>query len=304
VLDEFAKTHGRIKDAGWVVLAMGKLGGREMTPTSDLDLIFVYDHAADAGASDGRTPLDPGRYFARLAQRMINAITAPTAEGKLYEVDMRLRPSGTSGPIASHISAFVSYHEDQAWTWEHMALTRARVIGGDTALAERVEAVIAKTLTSPRDPETLRRDVADMRQRIEREHHAGSPWDVKYVAGGLVDIEFVAQYLQLRHAHESPDVLRTNTREAVAQACATGTLASVDADALIGALRLWQAVQSMLRLSLDGDANLADGGALPEALKQALARAASEPDFVRLTLRMDETARAAHAIFQRIVDRT
>jgi glutamate-ammonia-ligase adenylyltransferase len=304
VLDEFAKVHGRIKDAGWVVIAMGKLGGREMTPTSDLDLIFVYDHAAEASTSDGRTPLDPGRYFARLAQRMINAITAPTAEGKLYEVDMRLRPSGTSGPIASHISAFVSYHEDQAWTWEHMALTRARVIGGDAALARKVEAVIAKTLTSPRDPEKLLHDVADMRQRIEREHHAASPWDVKYVAGGLVDIEFVAQYLQLRHAHESPYILCTNTREAIAQACAFGYLASADADTLTGALRLWQAVQSMLRLSLDGDTALGDGDALPEALKQALARAASEPDFVRLTLRMGETAKAAHGIFERIVNRT
>ena len=304
VLDEFAKVHGRIKDAGWVVIAMGKLGGREMTPTSDLDLIFVYDHAAEASTSDGRTPLDPGRYFARLAQRMINAITAPTAEGKLYEVDMRLRPSGTSGPIASHISAFISYHEDQAWTWEHMALTRARVIGGDAALAKKVEAVIAKTLTSPRDPEKLLHDVADMRQRIEREHHAASPWDVKYVAGGLVDIEFVAQYLQLRHAHESPYILCTNTREAIAQACAFGYLAGADADSLTGALRLWQAVQSMLRLSLDGDTALGDGDALPEALKQALARAASEPDFVRLTLRMGETAKAAHGIFERIVNRT
>jgi len=302
VLDEFAKTHGHIQGAGWVILAMGKLGGREMTPTSDLDLIFVYDHAADASASDGRTPLDPGRYFARLAQRMINAITAPTAEGKLYEVDMRLRPSGTSGPIASHISAFVSYHEDQAWTWEHMALTRARVIGGDRALAEQVEVVIANTLAAPRDPEKLRTDVADMRRRIAREHQAGSRWDVKYVEGGLVDIEFVAQYLQLRHAHDAPEILRANTRDAVAQAMTLGYLASADADAMTGALRLWQAVQSMLRLSLDGDADLGDGDSLPEALKQALGRAASEPDFVRLTLRMDETAKAAHAIFRRIVD--
>jgi len=303
VIDEFAKTHGHIAGGGWVMLAMGKLGGREMTPTSDLDLIFVYDHAAEAGTSDGRTPLDPGRYFARLAQRMINAITAPTAEGKLYEVDMRLRPSGNSGPIASHISAFVAYHEEQSWTWEHMALTRARVIAGDADLARRVEAVIAKTLTSPRDPAKLRNDVADMRKRIAREHHAASRWEVKYLPGGLVDIEFIAQYLQLRHAHESPFILRTNTREALAELCAFGHLGSADADTLTGALKLWQAIQSMLRLSLDGDTGLGEGGTLPEALKRALARAASEPDFARLVTRMDETAKAAHAIFERIVDR-
>ena len=303
VLDEFAKTHGRLKDGDWVILAMGKLGSREMTPTSDLDLIFVYDHATDAAQSDGRTPLDPGRYFARLAQRMINAITAPTAEGKLYEVDMRLRPSGNSGPIASHISAFVSYHEDQAWTWEHMALTRARIIGGDSGLGDRALQVIWKTLTAPRDAGKLRADVADMRQRIEREHHAGSRWDVKYSRGGLVDIEFVAQYLQLRHAHETADILRTSTHEALMQLNAKGYLSADDAHALLAALRLWQAVQSMLRLSLDGDADLGDGTAMPEALKRALARAASEPDFQRLALHMDETAATAHAIFQRIVDR-
>ena len=304
VLDEFAKTHGRIAGGGWVVLAMGKMGGREMTPTSDLDLIFVYDHAPEAGPSDGRTPLEPSRYFARMAQRMINAITAPTAEGKLYEVDMRLRPSGNSGPIASHFSAFVSYHEDQAWTWEHMALTRARVIAGDGALARRVEAVIAKTLTAARDPLKLRQDVADMRRRIEREHHAHSRWEVKYLPGGLVDIEFIAQYLQLREAHASPEVLSTNTREALARLCTAGAIDGADADTLISALKLWQAVQSMLRLSLDGDSGLGDGDSLPEALKQALARAASEPDFVRLTTRMDETAKAAHGIFDRIVNRS
>lgn len=303
VVDEFAKMHGRLEGAGWVIVAMGKLGGREMTPTSDLDLIFVYDHAADATASDGRSPLDPGRYFARLSQRMINAITAPTAEGKLYEVDMRLRPSGNSGPIASHISAFVAYHENEAWTWEHMALTRARVITGDPGLAARVETVIAKTLTAARDPGKLRTDVADMRRRIAREHKAASAWDVKYIAGGVVDIEFVAQYLQLLNAHCSPEILSTSTREALARLCRVGALDSADADTLTNALRLWQAMQSMLRLSLDRDANLADADAMPEALKQALARAASEPDFQRLVVRMGETAAAAHAIFERIVDR-
>ena len=302
VVGEFEKTHGRLTGGGWIVLALGKLGGREMTPTSDLDLIFVYDHAPDAVVSDGRVPLEPSRYFARLAQRMINAITAPTAEGKLYDVDMRLRPSGNSGPIASHISAFVTYHEEQAWTWEHMALTRARVIAGDPDLAARVERIVAQTLTAPRDPERLRSNVADMRARIEREHHAGSPWEVKYLRGGLIDIEFVAQYLQLRHAHASPCILRTSTREALAELCTAGHLAPDPADVLTNALQLWQAIQSMLRLTLDGDTGLGDGTALPEALKRALARATSEPDFIRLKLRMEETARNAYAIFQNIVE--
>ena len=304
VADEFAKVHGRIVGGQWVVLGMGKMGGREMTPSSDLDLIFVYDHAAEAGPSDGKTPLDPGRYFARLAQRTINAITAPTAEGKLYEVDMRLRPSGTSGPIASHISAFVKYHAEQSWTWEHMALTRARVVAGDAALSARVEAVIAATLTAARDPGTLQRDVAEMRARIEKEHRAASLWDVKYLRGGLVDIEFVAQYLQLRHAHGAPQVLHTSTREALAQLGAAGFLDSRDADILQGALRLWQSMQGMLRLTLDGDVRAEDHTALPEALKQGLARAASEPDFTRLVLRMEETAQDSYAVNQRIIEQS
>jgi len=304
VADEFAKVHGRIVGGQWVVLGMGKMGGREMTPSSDLDLIFVCDHAAEAGPSDGKTPLDPGRYFARLAQRTINAITAPTAEGKLYEVDMRLRPSGTSGPIASHISAFVKYHEEQSWTWEHMALTRARVVAGDAALSARVEAVIAATLTAARDPGTLQRDVAEMRARIEKEHRAASLWDVKYLRGGLVDIEFVAQYLQLRHARGAHQVLHTSTREALAQLGAAGFLDSRDADILQGALRLWQSMQGMLRLTLDGDVRAEDHTALPEALKQGLARAASEPDFTRLVLRMEETAQDSYAVHQRIIEQS
>jgi [glutamine synthetase] adenylyltransferase / [glutamine synthetase]-adenylyl-L-tyrosine phosphorylase len=213
---------------------------------------------------------------------------------------MRLRPSGNSGPIASHITGFEKYHEEQAWTWEHMALTRACVIAGDATLARRVETVVHATLTTRRDSDSLRADVADMRERIAREHVPASPWDVKYIPGGLVDVEFIAQYLELREAAATPAVLRPSTRGALAALAEHGRLADADAEILLTALRLWQTIQGMLRLTLEREpAN--DEASLPEALKQALVRATAEADFARLTLHMKETAHAVRTVYDRLI---
>ena len=143
VAADFADSHGTLAGSAMAVLALGKLGSREMTPTSDLDLVFVYDTAEGAEMSDGARPLSASAYYARLAQRYINALTALTSEGALYEVDMRLRPSGTAGPLAASLAAFRRYHDEDAWTWEHMALTRARVVAGPPALAEAIAATVA-----------------------------------------------------------------------------------------------------------------------------------------------------------------
>ncbi len=133
------------------ILGMGKLGSRELTAGSDVDLILLYDHDADAEASDGEKPLDPLLYYTRLTQRLIAAVSAPTAEGVLYELDLRLRPSGNKGPVATHIEAFRKYQREQAWTWEHMALTRARAVAGDRAFCAEVEAEVEAVLSMPRD---------------------------------------------------------------------------------------------------------------------------------------------------------
>ncbi|MDH5411495.1 MAG: bifunctional [glutamine synthetase] adenylyltransferase/[glutamine synthetase]-adenylyl-L-tyrosine phosphorylase, partial [Alphaproteobacteria bacterium] len=197
---EFARRHGRVPGGGMAVLALGKLGSGELSPTSDLDLVFVYDHDPDAEASDGEKPLTPGVWFGRLGQRLISAITAPTAEGSLYEIDMRLRPSGSAGPTASRLDSFARYYLEEAWTWEHMALTRARVVASTTQdIDNRATAIICETLARPRDPDRLVVDVADMRIRMAKQHRGESLWDVKHHRGGLVDIEFMAQYLQLLH---------------------------------------------------------------------------------------------------------
>ncbi|WP_254432341.1 bifunctional [glutamine synthetase] adenylyltransferase/[glutamine synthetase]-adenylyl-L-tyrosine phosphorylase [Magnetospirillum sp. SS-4] len=298
VEDELARAHGRVPGGAWVILAMGKAGGREMSATSDLDLILVYDAPPEAEESDGGRPLATATWFARLTQRMVNALTAKTGEGTLYEVDMRLRPSGNSGPIASSLEAFRRYQEEAAWTWEHMALTRARVVAGDAALAERVRAVIAETLTRPRDAARLVADVAEMRERMAREHKAASPWEVKHLRGGLVDIEFTAQYLQLAHAAAHPGILESNTAQALENACACGVLERADRDALVEALRLWTSIQTVLRQTIAGGF---DEATAPRGLKDVLVRTAGLTDFKTLTDRMEDCATAAFEVFTRLV---
>ena len=169
VEEQFADAHGRVKGQQTALLALGKLGGREMTATSDLDLIIVYDFDPEHPQSDGKRALYGPQYFARLTQRLISALSSPTNYGALYQVDMRLRPSGRSGPVATSIAAFASYQDTEAWTWEHMALTRARSVAGPPAFAARVEQLIRGVLRRKREPEAVAADVIEMRQAIAKE---------------------------------------------------------------------------------------------------------------------------------------
>ncbi len=148
------------------MLAMGKLGGREMTAGSDLDLIIVYDYAGDGAQSDGAKSLPGPQYYTRFTQRLIAALSAETAEGSLYQVDMRLRPSGNQGPVATRLSSFVAYQKSSAWTWEHLALTRARVVTGPAALRRQIDDTIREVLSRPRDRAAVADDVRAMRAKI------------------------------------------------------------------------------------------------------------------------------------------
>jgi glutamate-ammonia-ligase adenylyltransferase len=284
------------------IVGMGKLGGREMTATSDLDLIFVYATPEEATAvSDGPRPLSAPQYFARLSQRLINAITAPTSEGRLYEVDMRLRPSGKAGPIAVSATTFARYQREEAWVWEQMALTRARVIAGPAELAAEIEATIRSVLTRPRDPVALAVEVAEMRARMAEEHRPQSIWDAKHVRGGLVDIEFIAQYLQLRQAHTIPGVLSSNTREALSRLRAAGVLAADIADDLIDALDLWQTVQHRVRLNIGEVIGALEGDDAPKPLRLAVQGIAGL-DFEKLVNKMHSVAERVHEHFRRIIE--
>ncbi|MCP8884228.1 bifunctional [glutamine synthetase] adenylyltransferase/[glutamine synthetase]-adenylyl-L-tyrosine phosphorylase [Devosia sp. XJ19-1] len=195
VQDEFAVRHGRIPGAEIAVLAFGKMASGEMTFTSDLDFILLYD--APDTESDGERQLSTPHYFARLTQRLVAAVSAPTAEGVLYEADMRLRPSGNSGPLATSLAGFRAYHKDNAWTWEHLALSRARVIAATGELGRKVDAEIAEVMSRPRDIRKTIEDVISMRALMAKERKPRHAFDLKLAPGGLVDLEFIAQSAQL-----------------------------------------------------------------------------------------------------------
>jgi [glutamine synthetase] adenylyltransferase / [glutamine synthetase]-adenylyl-L-tyrosine phosphorylase len=298
VADNFAVTYGHLRDEETAVLAMGKLGGREMTASSDLDLILVYDFDEKQPESNGKRPLYGGQYFARLTQRLINALTAQTNFGALYEVDMRLRPSGRAGPLAAQLSGFTSYQETEAWTWEHMALTRARVISASPAFGARVEQVIRDILRRPRDPALIAGDVVEMRSAIAKEKGDSERWDLKYVAGGLVDLEFIAQYLQLVHAHRLPDILDTSTAGVLDKAWQLRVLPVEEAEILRPAVQFYQDITQILRLCLAGPFDPKTAGA---GLLRLLARAADVPDFATLDATLIETQAKVRASFVRIL---
>ncbi len=298
---EFARQHGGFGGTRLAVVAMGKLGSAEMTVTSDLDLMFVYDLPPESEESDGEKPLPPALYYSRLSQRTINAITTLTNEGQLYEVDMRLRPSGNAGPLACSVAAFETYQHDTAWTWEHMALVRARVILGPRPLCQRLEAAIADVLTRRRDADKLLLDVASMRDRIEKHNRARNSWDLKYLRGGLFDLDFLAQYLLLRHAPAHPGILARRAPLIFAQLAQAGLLPTDTAAELAGAFRLWQTLQALLRLTMGGDEGDIDEATAPEGLKQILAAAAGVADFAALKAKMAATAELVYRLYTEII---
>lgn len=192
---EFERRHGRIAGARAALLGFGKIASRDMTVISDLDFILLYD--GPEAQSDGGKPLSTNHYFIRLTQRLVAAITAPTAEGVLYAADMRLRPSGNAGPLATSFAAFRSYHRDNAWTWEHLALSRARIVLADPGFGQDIDRAIAEVMHRPRDASRTIDDVVAMRALMSRERPARHPFDLKLAAGGLVDLDFIAQSAQL-----------------------------------------------------------------------------------------------------------
>ena len=299
VAEEFVRRHGEIAGAAMVVLGMGKLGSNEMSASSDLDLLFIYDHDEGAGDSDGGRPLAATHYFTRLSQQLLAALTAPTAEGKLYEVDMRLRPSGSAGPVAIPFERFVGYHESEAWTWEQMALTRARVVAGPEPLGARVAEVIEAVLARRREAEAIARDVVEMRERIFAEKGSEDLWELKQVRGGLIDLEFICQYLQLVHLALHPEIRTSSTGQGLKNAGAAGLLAPEVADRLGVAWALIHRLTALLRIAVDEPRLSAE--AAPEGLKRSLVAAAKVDSFGALEALLRETQAQVRRDFDAIV---
>jgi glutamate-ammonia-ligase adenylyltransferase len=300
VTERFAAQHGRIRGQETAIVAMGRLGSREMTATSDLDLILLYDFDAEAPDSDGERPLQGAHYFARFTQRLISAFTTRTNYGVLYEIDMRLRPSGRAGPLASHIASFAEYQEREAWTWEHMALTRARVISASPGFRERIEKVIRDALTRPREPFGVAADVADMRRAIAQEKGEDDPWELKHAAGGIVDIDFIAQYLQLVHASDKPDILSVNTLDVIDNAARLGVLPQAEAEILRAAARLYHDLTQILRLCVSDKFDPKTAG---DDLLRIMARAGDAPDFSALQAQIRETQAEVRRVFNAVVEK-
>jgi glutamate-ammonia-ligase adenylyltransferase len=288
-LIETERQYG-VQPGAFVVLALGKFGGRELAERSDLDIMLVYDAPQDAAA--------PGDFYTRLTQRLITALSSPTEEGTLYEIDTQLRPSGSKGPVAVRLSSFERYYAEEAWTWELQALTRARAVAGDAALGIRVMSAVRSTLARPRDSAKVLGEVADMRARMERERRARGIWDLKLAPGGFVDIEFVAQALQLTNAGQHPDVLAANTGDAIEQLARHGALSLEASEHLLRGWRMLSDLQQVLRIAIDGDFT---PEAAPAPLLARLAAIVGVADPGALETGLAEAQAAVRADFQQIL---
>ncbi|WP_166772691.1 bifunctional [glutamate--ammonia ligase]-adenylyl-L-tyrosine phosphorylase/[glutamate--ammonia-ligase] adenylyltransferase [Xanthomonas arboricola] len=206
---ELIAAHGQVPGGAFAIIGYGSLGGLELGFGSDLDLVFLYDHPREVEASDGKRALEAGRWFARLAQKVMTLLAAETGAGRLYEIDVRLRPDGGKGALVSSLASYRDYQRERAWTWEHQALVRARAVAGDAALCAAFAQVRADTLTRVRDTAVLHEDVRKMRARMrsELDRSDAGRLDLKQGAGGLVDLEFVLQAGVLGQAAQHPALL-------------------------------------------------------------------------------------------------
>ena len=279
---EFERVHGQVPGSRLAILGLGRLGGGALTHASDLDLVFLFSGERGGefgGESDGARPLGATLYFNRLAQRVIAALSVPTAAGALYEIDVRLRPSGAQGPIAVSFASFARYQREDAWAWEHMALTRARPVFGSAESRAELCDIIGEVLGKPRDPDRLRTDILAMRAEMAEHKPPRGRFDAKLLRGGLVDLEFLVHFLQLRdHLGLTPDL---------GAACD----AMAQAGALSASVR--GAHDLMTRMLVAGRLFAPDGAHPPEASRELVARAAGCAGWQTL---LDEFAAARETV--------
>lgn len=272
VIEDFSAKHGHIDNGALVVLALGRYGSANLTIGSDLDLVFLFAGDQDA-TSDGRLPLPAVQYFNRLAQRVVTAISAQTAGGSLYEVDTRLRPSGQQGLLAVTIDSFLAYQRQEAWTWEHMALAPARVVYGPADVATRLLGEIETIIRGTRDLRKLKSDVLEMRAEMDTHLPARTAWDVKRRPGGLVDLEFIAQYLTLREAAAGTLPALGSPAAILAALGPAGVLPAEDADTLVEAYETLSAIQTVIRVAF---ASPPESAEIPPGMRSILARTAGK----------------------------
>jgi glutamate-ammonia-ligase adenylyltransferase len=295
---QLAERHGRPPaDARIAVLALGKLGGRELGYAADLDVVFVYSGGED-GESDGAVPLSTIEWYSRCAQRLLGALRQRTPRGRLYEVDTRLRPSGTQGLLVTSLPGWTRYHAEEARLWERQALTKLRAVAGDRSLGREVERLAHETVygAPPADPRSIAEQIHQMRLRIERELSGGV--DLKAGAGGVIDIEFAAQYLQLAHGHTEPELRTPSTATALRAAGACGVAAARDIEVLEQGYRFLRGIEHRLRVVHDQPVHR-----LPETKLELdrLARRSGFPDGAVLREHVERWQRDVREVYRRLL---
>ncbi len=295
----FSERHGYLEGEGIAVLAYGKWGSGQLNPSSDLDMVVLYDAPSVLEPSNGDKPLAASTYGARLVQRLVTALTAETESGRLFEVDLRLRPDGEKSTLATSIDGYESYQRKDAWTWEHLALVRARIVYGSTALRYRFEAIRCEVLGRDRDTEDLASEVDKMRTRMLQVFKGNSPWDVKHRRGGLVDTGFIAQFLVLAHARSHPELLKPRDTAGIAHIAAdAGIISSIQAEALIAAEAFWLGLQTLMRLTgTDGTTARLTRPAVQAVIAQGL----GFPDLERVEAEGQSHSEAVMALYNTVI---
>lgn len=290
VMNEFSLQHGHVKGGKVCILGMGRLGSYELTATSDLDLIFLYEFDETCEESCGKKPLPTSLYFIRLMQRFIAAMSSPTTEGKLFELDFRLRPSGNAGPLATQLDAFIKYQRNEAWVWEAQSLTRARPIAGDPELCEKLAKEIPEILSTHMQNDKLEFEIHDMRKRIAKEKEAKDIWDVKLVSGGLLDVEFIAQWLSLKNGADG----KTATRDILCDPKHADLSFDVR-EKLINAFDLYNAILQLKRICLGAGATIDDQS---KGFNEMVTTIMDTPDMASAKAQLTMTQKQVSEIFK------
>ncbi|MFH1159190.1 MAG: bifunctional [glutamine synthetase] adenylyltransferase/[glutamine synthetase]-adenylyl-L-tyrosine phosphorylase [Pseudomonadota bacterium] len=298
---EFEKAHGKFKTGALAMVVMGSFAARRLAVNSDLDIVAVYDVDPKEKASDGSKPLSPNLYYIRFMQRLLTALTAPTSEGILYEVDTRLRPAGTDGPLAVSFDGFAEYHRKQAWAWEHMSLISNRVLSPDRKLKDKLEKTIKSVISAERNPEQLRQDILEMRRKVDGQFGSRDPWDMKYRRGGMADILFIAHYLTLRNASRYKSLPHADVVVCLENLMKKKVLSKTAGQTLIDNYTLAHGVQSFLRLAaeLPFDPRKASAG-LKTALAASIMKCGKDKSFKHLEAQMNGLMKESFRIYGKV----
>ncbi len=298
---EFAQQHGVFKTGELVILAMGSFAAGEMFADSDLDIVVLYKTASKEKNSSGAKPLQPNVYYIRLMQRLSAAITAPTAEGVLYDIDTRLRPAGHDGPLAAQLEGFFDYQRNKAWAWEHMSLIRSRPVHATSETTKTITTEIEKILSTPRDAAKLKRDMLEMRDKVEKQFGSKDPWNLKYRRGGLMDIMFAAHFLALQHAAKNKGLLQASPDDMLEKLKDKKLISAKDAATLASAYRAAYDAQAFLRLTaeLPFDPKKSAPGMLHALAKHMLPKD-KKVTFKKAAAELDAKCKAAFAVYRKI----